>query len=120
MTLDDAVRKWIGEFDHIPQSLIIKAYGDNLYDEFVKLTEEDEYEEFLPMFDTMWRVSDSSDTDWLKKNLDTVRELGFMLFWCEDLGYVLGIDGVGYNFYEAHWTPLYLARGLQWHSADVA
>lgn len=30
-----------------------------------------------------------------------------------------GIDGAGYNFYEAHWLPLYNARGLQWHDTET-
>ena len=33
----------------------------------------------------------------------------------EEFGYFFGIDGAGYDFYEAHWTPLYKARGLHWH-----
>jgi hypothetical protein len=28
---------------------------------------------------------------------------------------VLGINGGGYDFYESHWIPLYLALGYQWH-----
>lgn len=33
----------------------------------------------------------------------------------EEFGYFFGIDGCGYDFYEAHWLPLYNKRGLQWH-----
>jgi hypothetical protein len=28
---------------------------------------------------------------------------------------LLGINGAGYDFYESHWTPLYLALGYKWH-----
>lgn len=28
---------------------------------------------------------------------------------------LLGINGAGYDFYESHWVPLYLALGYQWH-----
>lgn len=30
----------------------------------------------------------------------------------------IGIDGAGYDFYEAHWIPLYEARGLHWHEGE--
>lgn len=36
----------------------------------------------------------------------------------EDYGYLIGIDGAGYDFYKAHWLPLYKARGLHWHKED--
>jgi len=35
-------------------------------------------------------------------------------------GYVLSIDGGGYDFVDAHWVPLYLAMGLLWHENDEA
>lgn len=28
---------------------------------------------------------------------------------------LLGIHGAGYDFFEAHWAPLYDALGYQWH-----
>ena len=45
-------------------------------------------------------------------------DCGFRIYQSEDYGYVFGIDGAGYNFYEAHWIPLYKARGFQWHEVD--
>ena len=29
--------------------------------------------------------------------------------------FALGIDGAGYDFYDAHWVPLYRLRGFTWH-----
>jgi hypothetical protein len=31
---------------------------------------------------------------------------------------MLGINGAGYDFYEAHWMPLYLALGYSWHKSE--
>lgn len=73
----------------------------------------------LPMWGTMWSFDDPLDEDWLEDG-DGIRkmsEAGFRIFRQEDLGYVFGIDGAGYDFYEAHWEPLYRARGLRWHTA---
>ena len=69
------------------------------------------------MWGTMWSFTDSSDNSWLedKKNLQTMADCGFRIYEQEDYGYIFGIDGAGYDFYEAHWIPLYKARGLEWH-----
>ena len=42
-------------------------------------------------------------------------ECGFRIYKHEEWGCFFGIDGAGYNFYDAHWIPLYKARGLKWH-----
>ena len=31
---------------------------------------------------------------------------------------LLGVDGIGYDFVEAHWLPLYQLLGLGWHTDD--
>ena len=43
---------------------------------------------------------------------------GFRIYESEDYGYIFGIDGAGYDFYEAHWIPLYKAIGLKWHDNE--
>ena len=71
----------------------------------------------LPMWGTMWSFHDSCDNWWLEED-DGIRimsECGFRIYEHEEFGYFFGIDGAGYDFYEAHWVPLYRARGLQWH-----
>lgn len=46
-------------------------------------------------------------------------EAGFLVYEPADFdGHILAIDGGGYDFYEAHWVPLYLALGLKWHEQD--
>lgn len=70
----------------------------------------------LPMWGTLWSFGDSSDDYWLKnEGLQLMADCGFRIYEQEDFGHVFGIDGAGYDFYEAHWIPLYKARGLHWH-----
>lgn len=72
---------------------------------------------FLPMWGTLWAFSDSCEEYWLEEldGLQAMANCGFRVYEQEDYGYIFGIDGAGYDFYEAHWLPLYEARGLRWH-----
>lgn len=74
--------------------------------------------DILPMWSTMWSFRDTLDENWLKKGagLTALSECGFRVFYHEEFGYFFGIDGAGYDFYEEHWIPLYIARGLHWHN----
>jgi len=67
---------------------------------------------------TLFAPSDSCDQDWFLENAEEVANLGIFVFESEDFGILLGIDGGGFDFYEAYWIPLYKVRGLQWHSLD--
>jgi DNA-directed RNA polymerase subunit RPC12/RpoP len=169
LSLKDAVRQWVGEFNAIPQALIEKAYeyaweleitpaekkyvcdncseefdrdyfenhaeeneygdklcpscdevdddGERLVDAYIVEEEESEYREYgLPMWGTMWTFGSSFDEEWAKNNLYEMYECGFRIYESDELGVFFGIDGAGYDFYESHWTPLYKARGLKWHS----
>lgn len=89
----------------------------------VKRCEDDFYTErddYLPMWGTMWTFADSCDDYWLNEcgGLQIMADHGFRIYEQEDFGYIFGIDGCGYDFYEAHWIPLYKARGLRWHDAE--
>lgn len=74
------------------------------------------YYEF-PIWGTMWTFGNSSDENWLANGgLQKMADCGFRIFrFEEDDLYIFGIDGAGYDFYEKHWVPLYLKRGLEWH-----
>lgn len=86
----------------------------------VKLNPEDfevERDGYFPMWSVMWSFGDGCD-DWWLVDGDGIRimsECGFRIYEHEEFGYFFGIDGCGYDFYEAHWLPLYNKRGLQWH-----
>ena len=74
--------------------------------------------DFLPMWGVMWQFGDSLDDYWLeeKDGLKIMADCGFRIYESDEFGYFFGIDGCGYDFYEAHWIPLYKARGLKWHN----
>ena len=89
-------------------------------DESVTLESSDfevEHDGYLPMWGTMWAFGDNIDNYWIeeKEGLQAMANCGFRIYEQEDYQYIFGIDGAGYDFYEAHWIPLYKARGLQWH-----
>lgn len=78
--------------------------------------EEIENRSLLPMWATMWQTIGVL-SHWVEENMNTVASLGFQIYECDDLdGYIIGIDGAGYDFYESHWIPLYEAQGLKWHN----
>lgn len=74
-------------------------------------------DDLLPMWGTLWQFSDSCDNWWIEEDdgLQKMVECGFRIYQHDEWGYFFGIDGCGYDFYEAHWIPLYKARGLQWY-----
>ena len=80
-----------------------------------------EYDDRLPMWGTMWSFGDSCDDWWLEEGdgIKIMSQCGFRIYEHEEFGYFFGIDGAGYDFYEAHWIPLYKARGLRWHDESA-
>lgn len=80
-----------------------------------------EYDDGLPMWGTMWSFGDSADDYWLSdgNGIRIMSQCGFRIYEHEEYGYFFGIDGAGYDFYEAHWIPLYKARGLKWHDESA-
>ena len=78
--------------------------------------ERPEFDGWLPMWSTLWSPDSSLDADWFEENAGKVSACGFRIFRDEVDGTIyLGIDGAGYNFWDAHWLPLYKERGLHWH-----
>lgn len=118
-TIEEAAREWVREFNAIPQSVIMNMQKLDIYSVY-ELTTPDEYEDFLPMWSTMWTFGESLDEDWARENIEIMESCGFRVYDSEDFGIIFGIDGAGYNFYESHWIPLYKARGLKWHDKEVA
>lgn len=75
------------------------------------------YYDALPMWGTMWSFGSWLDNDWLHDygGLELMSRCGFRIYEHDEFGTFFGIDGAGYDFYEAHWIPLYRSRGLEWH-----
>lgn len=96
-----------------------------LNDGTVVLVEDSEFEvhrdDFLPMWGTMWQFGDSCDDYWLSDDdgLQLMSDCGFRIYEHDEWGYFFGIDGAGYDFYEAHWIPAYRKRGLKWHDPET-
>lgn len=78
-------------------------------------------DDVLPMWGTMWTFGDYCDDFWMeeKDGIRAMSECGFRVYHHEEWGYFFGINGAGYDFYEAHWIPAYKARGLQWHDPET-
>jgi hypothetical protein len=111
------IKVTIGENEDDETIYTVELYDDKEKVELPAAQIEVDRDDFLPMWGTMWTFGDSLDTHWLedKRNVQIMADCGFRIYEQEDLDYVFGIDGAGYDFYEQHWIPLYLKRGLQWH-----
>lgn len=100
-----------------------ETYCIELYDGKLVMTTEDNFDverdSSLPMWGTLWSFGNSADDYWLEElgGVRLMSECGFRVFEFYDIGYFFGIDGAGYDFFSAHWLPLYEARGLQWHDS---
>lgn len=121
-TKREAVEAWVDKFNEIPKAVIKKLRAQSYRADLKEIDENGEEVKYgtLPMWDTMWSFGDSIDNDWLNgefgvNGLKQMIDCGFRVYKSEDWGYVFGIDGAGYDFFEAHWIPLYDARGLKWH-----
>lgn len=123
-TKREACRAWVNEFNGIPARMAFKDYDEW---EFTGKLDEDEVEDYgeqygpvdVPMWGTVWMMDDMLDEEWIDANREEVMELGFTICENYEEGWLLlGIDGAGYDFYEAHWIPLYELRGLQWHKGE--
>ena len=115
MTKLEATRSWVSEFNAIPTSLIKKLWTLDM-DSVEELTPNwDDYDGFLPMLETVWTFDNRMDEEWAEEHIEEIANCGFRIYRNDDLGIFIGINGAGYNFYEAHWIPLYELRGLKWH-----
>lgn len=70
------------------------------------LTPLEEWDEFVPMWGTMY-VLDEKAERWALDNIDKVTEIGLRLYVLTSGTVVLGVDGAGFDFCQAYWVPLY-------------
>lgn len=116
MNMREAVNKFVWELNAVPTDMIASLM-DYRPDKWEEVTESEyEPDEVLPMWGTMWSFSDPTDEWWLEEQgIKLMSDIGFRIYRHEEYGYFFGLDGAGYDFYEAHWIPLYKAMGLSWH-----
>lgn len=62
----------------------------------------------------MW-VLDSKPSP---QEIQEFNDCGISVFEDEDGGWYFGVDGCGYDFYEAHWIDLYRHLGICHHSTE--
>ena len=142
-TIKDATRHWVDSFNAVSQHMFKRAYAEYgpegarvvaaPYHECedcgstVSLlhaacedcgSTELQLPNYLPMWGTLWSFGDASDERWADESLDEIAACGFLVYETDDDEIFIGIDGAGYDFYEAHWIPLYKARGLEWHEEE--
>lgn len=90
-----------------------EEYLDSFEQPVLEITED--YADILPMWGVVWTFENKLDEDWAYEHLEEMANCGFRIYESDELGLFFGIDGAGYDFYTAHWIPLYIKRGLQWH-----
>lgn len=125
-TKEDCTRCWLKEDWSMLDSTLITE-NDGWYENWSFMgANEEGYEYYdpdceepttycgVPMWNT-WFEPCGFDLDWIAEHEDEVARLGFTLIYHEDELWGLGIDGAGFNFYDAFWIPLYDLRGLKWH-----
>lgn len=127
-TKEQAVHAFVESFNRIPDWLIKDNINHDYeawiiseraeewdYDEQDYVVDYTDYGNF-PMWGWVWDPSTWITYEWMNEHRHELMDIGFTIiekenedFWC------LGIDGAGYDFYEAHWTPLYDLCGFKWH-----
>lgn len=121
-TKREAAEAWVREFNAFPTEMIRELMDNSpeCWHEVTVVDEEDCFDGYLPMWGTMWQFDDWADNGWFEfeDGIQAMSKCGFRVYEHEDYGYFFGIEGAGYNFYEAHWIPLYQARGLHWHEEE--
>ena len=119
----ECARLWIREdFDGIPERLVLNQ--TDFWERFEFFGIDDETGEYgivgPPMWGTYFMPNTRLDHDWIGANAEAIAEIGFTVIYEDGDVFGLGIDGAGYDFYEAHWIPLYRLRGFRWHDEGAA
>ncbi len=114
--LKDETYDGYGEIEKIDNEKVVvrvSSTGDKVVVDKGRV--EVEGREWFPAWYILFQPKDNTDEYFIRENLQKVADCGFRIYEHDDYGIYLGIDGAGYDFYEAHWIPLYRSRGLQWH-----
>ena len=128
MNKNEAVNRMVRDMTSIPYSVLEKLQkiyyetGDEEYmvEEITPREYVDEYEYGnLPIHGTLWELDSIEQYKIEEGNEELIKglvECGFRIYETWDYGYVIGIDGTGYDFYDSHWLPLYNLLELKWHN----
>ena len=127
-TIEDCTHCWINDWWSMLDSSLITELGGwyehwSFYGTPDKDTNEDDVYDGVtfcdvPMWNTWFQPDERLDLEFIEAHQKEVAELGFTLIYHDDELWGLGVDGAGYDFYDAHWIPLYKLRGLEWHDTE--
>jgi len=67
-----------------------------------------QYGDAFPAWGTMWMLADHPLGSWASHHLDWFED-HHLLVYDSNFGWLLGVDGAGFNFYTKFWIPLYRA-----------
>ena len=136
-----ACKLWVETFSYVPTALLEKAYGPTFEDirilaptpeDYAELERDACYFDFdceecgyecyynnipkIPAWATVFVPKEWIDAEWIKRHAKEIYEkTGFIVYDTDELGVYLGVNGAGYDFFDAHWIKLYRLRGLKWH-----
>lgn len=113
---DEAVEQYNSDFAEYEENMRKWKQYQDAYEEWEQEQEDGDY---YPMWGTLFECNDSYIADRILENVKGVQSIGFIILDdFEELNVCLGVNGAGYDFYEAHWIPLYDLLGLHWHKED--
>lgn len=99
------------DFSYIPLPLLEKAYPDGQLLEHIIYPNdydfEKEEEPLYPCWSTLFEARDKFLSEALEEKVNDLAEIGIHLMQVEETYVMMFICGAGYDFYEAHWIPLY-------------
>ena len=104
------------DIDDFNEKVVLGEYDNSEFDEFLKETDEfksfkdDRLTDYYPMWNWVFSAPQFYiDSDYM--DVDKLYQLGIGVI-DDPTGYYLFISGAGYDFYDAHWIPLF--RELGW------
>lgn len=88
---------------------VVEKYYDGLLFEYIKTPSNlDKDEEHYPMWNTVFEAKDECINNLISKHVDELNEIGLGVITGKDsMNSMLFVNGAGYDFYEAHWIPLF-------------
>lgn len=121
-TIDKCTRRWVDGFDEIDIEMLenLVELGDLQEVTVFDMSSDAETDSLGGEILFVWQFHDPCDTYWIEEQngVEALSQCGFRVYYSEQFGYFFGIDGCGYDFYLAHFIPLYKARGLKWHDVE--
>lgn len=118
MTIEEACELWMRrDFSNVSTELVKRAYRETMEDLELLSSREPELD-YPCAWGWMFTPDDECDEEWILENIDEVEACGFFVFQSDECGVMLGVDSVGYSYFDTHWLPLYKARGFRWHLTE--